>query len=106
MYETTEIDLIFKIFKVIFKITISIFKYSKIALYYILYILINILDFFDNKYDNTFIKTLLACIVIYYLIKLWFKFCNYLCYNNKNLCYNNKNSKVPRIEHNRNNTAW
>jgi len=78
MYNTNEIDLIFNIIIVTVDIIISIFKYIPIILYYVLYILINILDFFDDKYEYTLIKTLIASIIICYLIKLWRRFYNWI----------------------------
>ena len=74
--------LIFMIIKEIFKLIKVIFGYTQLILYYLLFVIIEIRHFFEDKYNYHFIKILLAFFLIILSFKYSFKFVNQ---KNKNI---------------------
>lgn len=85
--------LIFMIIKEIFKLIKVIFSYTQLILYYLLFVIIEIRHFFEDKYNYHFIKILFAFFLIILSFKYSFKFVNQ---KNKNIVKNYV--KIPLIK--------
>lgn len=97
LFTTIIIDIIYQLWR-LFAI---LFSYTNNILYFLLLSIINISNFFENKYDYTVIKVIIASIILFfiyrYLIKkskkiimdtlLFVNGDNYQNYNKNRICF-------------------